>query len=271
MLLEDKVILVTGSTTGIGAAIAKLCAEEGAKVMLHGRDEARAKAMVECIGSDRASYVLSDLSNPHQCHKIIDQTVKHFGRIDSLINNAGSSPRNNIESLTEEDFDWIIRLNLRAPLFLSKCAVSHFREQKSGGTIVNIGSINAYCGQTDHLSYAISKGGLMTMTRNLGNTLGVDNIRVNQINVGWTLTPNESKIKQKDGFPAEWEDKIPQTYAPSGKLVRPEDVARHVVFWASSASAPANGSVYELEQYPVIGRNLIKEIPLDVFFEDKDK
>lgn len=267
VLLKDKVVLVTGSTTGIGAAIAKQCIAEGAKVMIHGRDEARAQDMIQRLGKENTAYFMGDLATPDTsiCHKLVAATVKHFGRIDCLINNAAKSPRNNIDTLTEEKFDWIYYLDIRSPLFLSQAAVKEFRKQKSGGTIVNIGTINAYCGQADLLGYAIAKGGLMTMTRNLGNALGHENIRVNQLNVGWTLTENESLIKEGEGFPPHWEDKIPKTYAPSGRLLRPDEVARHAIFWASGASAPANGVVYEVEQYPVIGRNLINEIPLSVF------
>ena len=76
---------------------------------------------------------------------------------------------------------------------------------------------------------------------------------------------SESILKQKQGFPEDWEQYIPKTFAPSGRLVRPEEVASHVVFWASEQSMPASGQVYEVEQYPIIGRNLINTIPLDVF------
>lgn len=267
MLLKDKVVLVTGSTTGIGAAIARQCVAEGAKVMLHGREEVRAQALVKELGEKNAAYFMGDLAvaDTTICRQLIAATVERFGRIDSLVNNAAKSPRNDIDTITEEKFDWIYYLDIRSPLFLSQAAIKEFRKQKSGGTIVNIGSINAYCGQADLLGYAIAKGGLMTMTRNLGNALGHENIRVNQLNVGWTLTENESLIKEGEGFPKNWEEKIPRTYAPSGRLLRPEDIARHVVFWASAASAPANGVVCEVEQYPVIGRNLINEIPLSVF------
>lgn len=267
MLLKDKVVLVTGSTTGIGAGIAKLCQAEGAKVMIHGRDESRAKEMVQAFGKDKAAYVISDLSatDSSVCQKLIAATVKQFGRIDGLVNNAASLARSDIDNITAEKLDAQYYINIRAPLLLSQAAVKAFRQQKSNGAIVNIGSINAYCGQADLLGYSLSKGALMTMTRNLGNVLNTENIRVNQLNVGWTLTENESGIKESEGFPKNWEQKIPKTYAPSGRLLRPEDIARHVVFWLSDVSAPANGVVYEVEQYPMIGRNLINEIPLTIF------
>lgn len=263
MLLQDKVVLVTGSTTGIGEAIARRCVAEGALVMIHGRNETRAQILVQELG-ERIAYTLGDLEEQPVNNSLIQETVSHFGRIDVLINNAGLSPRSNIDNTDETLFDRIINLNLKAPLFLSQAAIKYFREQGSG-VVVNIGSINAYCGQTDLLAYSITKGGLMTMTRNLGDALAAEKIRVNQINVGWTLTENESKIKQGEGFPEGWEHYIPKTFAPRGYILRPEEVAAHVVFWASAQSAPASGQVYELEQYPVLGRNLINTIPLNVF------
>lgn len=267
LLLKDEVVLVTGSTTGIGAEIARHCVAEGAKVMIHGRNDDRAKMICGELGENNADYIIADLAevNPHMYSKMVQATVDRFGRIDCLINNAGGSLRNTIDSVTNESFEWAVRLNMKSPLFLTQAAVRAFHKQRSGGTVVNIGSINAHCGQSDLLPYSMAKGAMMTMTRNLGNALGKENIRVNQLNVGWTLTPNENKIKKSEGFPKDWEDKIPDTYAPLGKLLRPVDIARHVVFWASEDSAPANGVVYELEQYPMIGRNLINEIPLDIF------
>ena len=267
MLLRDKVVLITGSTTGIGRSIARLCLAEGARVMIHGRNEQRARELCAEFNDQQAAYVIADLMEADLAtmQGLVDATVKQFGRIDSLINNAGRSPRHTIDDVTPDQFDAIIRLNLRAPLFLTQAAVRAFRQQKTGGTVVNIGSINAYCGQADLLAYSITKGGLMTLTRNLGNALGKEKIRINQLNVGWTVTENESQIKQGEGFPHNWEEKIPLTYAPSGRLLRPEEVAQHAVFWASDVSAPANGVVCELEQYPIVGRNLINELPLDVF------
>lgn len=270
MYLKDKVVIVTGSNTGIGAAIAKACVAAGACVMIHGRNQQRAEAMLKILGEDKAAYYLCRLSahdNVAHCHELLAATVDRFGRVDALVNNAALSHRNDIDMISSDEFDMLIRLNLKAPLFLTQVAVKQFRKQGGGGTILNIGSLNAYCGQADLLAYSMTKGGLMTMTRNLGNALGQEGVRVNQLNVGWTLTENEIKLKQKEGFPEAWEKKIPATYMPSGKLLRPEDIARYAVFWLSEQSAPVNGSVCEVEQYPMGGRNLVNEIPLSVFDE----
>ena len=262
MLLQNKVVLITGSTTGIGAAIAKEAIAQGAKVMVHGRHADRAQALVAELG-DNAAYHLADLTDVEVARHLVDATVDHFGRLDVLINNAGIYPRNDIDDLSESFFDTVVDVNLKLPMFLCQSAVKYFRQQKSGGSIVNIGSINAHCGQTNLLVYSATKGGLMTMTRNLGDALGAEGIRVNQLNVGWTKTETEDATRQSRGFPEGWDQRVPPIYAPSGKLLYPDDVARHAVFWASDYSAPANGQVYELEQYPLIGRNLLNHVKLE--------
>ncbi len=258
-LLKDKVILITGSTHGIGAATARACVAAGAKVMLHGRHESHAREMLSLLG-DQVSYCVKDLMHPDVSRFLLDKTIERFGRLDVLVNNAGIFPRNNITTLTNEFYDHVMTVNLRAPLFLAHEAVRVFREHKIKGNIINIGSINAYTGQNDLLVYSISKGGLMTMTRNLADFLGPEGIRVNQLNVGWTVTETELHIKKQEGLPDNWEELLPKMFAPSGKLMRPENIAQHVVFWASDISAPVSGQVYEVEQYPLMGRNLINEI-----------
>jgi NAD(P)-dependent dehydrogenase (short-subunit alcohol dehydrogenase family) len=125
--------------------------------------------------------------------------------------------------------------------------------------VLNIGSINAYSGESNLLPYSISKGGLMTLSRNLADALCYDGIRVNHFNVGWVLTPNEYEQKIADGLPENWPQKLEPQYAPSGRIMAPEDIATAAVYWLSDESRPISGSVLELEQYPVIGRNPVKK------------
>ena len=125
--------------------------------------------------------------------------------------------------------------------------------------MLNIGSINGYCGEHNQFAYSISKGGLMTLTRNLADAHGAEGIRVNQFNVGWTLTPNEFALKMKEGLPEDWPASVPRTFAPSGRLLSPEDIAWAAVYFLSDEAALINGAVLDVEQYPVIGRNPVKE------------
>jgi NAD(P)-dependent dehydrogenase (short-subunit alcohol dehydrogenase family) len=192
------------------------------------------------------------------CERIVAATVERFGRIDGVVNNAALTTRSTLEKSDAAMFDRIINVNLRAPLLIIRAAVPHFRSNGKG-VVVNIGSVNALAGQSDLVAYSASKGGLATLTRNLANGLATEHIRVNQLNVGWVTSPNEIALKQSEGLPPGWEKNVPKTYAPTGRLQIPEEIAQHVVFWLSDDSAPANGCVYELEQYSPIGRNPLKE------------
>ncbi|MDX1737617.1 MAG: oxidoreductase [Alphaproteobacteria bacterium] len=257
-MLKNKTIIVTGSSSGIGLAIAKHCVELGANVVLHGTRENLLQQACETLGP-QSTYLAADLAKPETAQQLVDHALKHFDRLDGIVNNAGVFPRSNIAQVDADSFDWVFAVNTRAPMLLAQAAVKVFRDQKTAGSIVNIGSINAYCGQTDLLIYSMSKGALMTMTRNLGDSLSAENIRVNQLNVGWTLTETEHQTQLKEGQPEDWLDKVPQAFAPTGTILRPEQIAPHAAFWLSDQSIPVTGQVYELEQYPMIGRSKIAE------------
>ena len=256
MRLQDKVILVTGSTTGIGEAIARRVIAEGGIVMIHGRDAERGNALAAELGA-RARFIEADLANPAALPSLIEATVKAFGRLDGLVNNAASVARNDLHRTDAAFFDQMIAVNVRAPLLLIRAAYPHLKQ--SQGCVLNIGSVNAYSGESQLLAYSISKGGLMTLSRNLADALCYDGIRVNHFNVGWVLSPNEYKQKIADGLPPDWPEHIDPVYAPSGRIMPPEKIAAAAVYWLSDESRPISGSVVELEQYPVIGRNPSKK------------
>jgi len=253
-LLDSKTIIVTGGSAGIGAAICQAVIDEGGNVLIHGRRKEAMAEQAARLGA-RASFVVADLAEEDAEQKVFDAGISAFGKVDGLVNNAAIFPRSNIEADILEQFDDVFHVNARTPLMLSQCFTRHCRERKAPGSIVNIGSINAYCGAPFLLLYSMSKGALMTMTRNLGDALGADKIRVNQLNVGWTYTDGEIEIQRQAGATDDWHEKVSKTAAPSGKLLQPEDVAHHAVFWLSDKSAPVSGTVLEVEQFPVIGRN----------------
>jgi NAD(P)-dependent dehydrogenase (short-subunit alcohol dehydrogenase family) len=256
MRLAGKVIVVTGSSTGIGEAMARRFVAEGARVVVHGTRRNAAEQVAASLGPSAAVYT-GDLSDPTVPAELIRFTVATFGQLDGLVNNAAVTTRANIHTTTPSVFDKIIAINLRAPLLLIQAALPHLMQSK--GSVLNIGSINGYCGEPNLLPYSISKGGLMTLTRNLADALCYDGVRVNQINVGWVLTPNENALKISEGLPPDWSERPPRGFAPSGRLIRPEEVAALAVYWMSDESTPVSGSVMEFEQYPVIGRNPPKE------------
>ncbi|HEX2973223.1 MAG TPA: SDR family NAD(P)-dependent oxidoreductase, partial [Tepidisphaeraceae bacterium] len=206
MRLQNKVILVTGSTTGIGQAIARRCAAEGACVIIHGRNESAGRAMAASLGAS-AAFCPANLADPSAAPALVNFALATFGRLDGLVNNAADTARGNLQTTTVDLFDRIIATNLRAPLLLIQAAFPHLKQ--SQGSVLNIGSVNAYCGEPNLLPYSVSKGGLMTLTRNLADALAFDHVRVNQMNVGWTITANENKLKISEGLPPDWADHPP--------------------------------------------------------------
>jgi len=255
MQLTGKVILVTGSTTGIGEAIARRALREGAKLVLHGRDVERGQAIAAELDS-RATFFPGDLTEVGVPPRLVKDAVAAFGKLNAIVNNAAWAIRSDIHTTNAELFDKVIAINVCAPLLLIQAALPHLL--KTRGCVLNIGSINAYTGESNLLAYSVSKGALMTLSRNLADALCYDGVRVNHFNVGWVLTPNEYQYKLKDGLPADWPDNIPAQYAPTGRIMKPEEIAAAAVYWLSDESRPISGSVVDIEQYPFVGRNPTK-------------
>jgi NAD(P)-dependent dehydrogenase (short-subunit alcohol dehydrogenase family) len=260
--LRNKIALVTGSATGIGEAIARRLAAEGARLMVHGRpgqaeDAAAVARQINHESETDADVQLADLADPAACAALIDAVVARYGRIDILVNNAGISQRADLPATDATLFDKIFAVNLRAPLLLIRAALPHFRKQ-GGGRVLNIGSINAYCGEADLLAYSMSKGGLTTMTRNLADAHGQEGLRVNQINPGWVQTDTEYRAKAAEGLSPDWPTRIPPFHAPGGRIFRPDEIAHFAANFLGAQAELVNGTVFELEQFPLIGRIPVK-------------
>jgi len=259
--LKDKAIVVTGSTTGIGKAIAKRCLENGASVLIHGLEAELAEETWQELDPERerSDVLIADLLDPDTPKRLNAAMIKRFGKIDGLVNNAAMVGTGKIESTDIEAFDRFMAINVRAPFFLIKELLPEL--EKTSGCVVNIGSVNAYCGEPDLLPYSISKGALMTLSRNLGDTLHREfQVRVNQINPGWILTENEKVRKTEQGLPEDWPRLLGKQFAPSGRIFDPAEIAAAVVYFLSDDCGPVSGSVLDIEQHPFIGRNPAKEI-----------
>lgn len=286
MRLKDKVILITGSTTGIGKAIAKRCIREGAKVVIHGLEEDLANATLAEIGAEAekiwnpkgariviqdgndnttpanshpvAVSHIEDLTSPGCPQRLVDLAVKTFGKLDGVVNNAAIIAQGNIQTTDAAFFHQILTVNTVVPFLLIQAALPHLTESR--GAVLNIGSVNAYSGEPNLLPYSVSKGALTTLTRNLGDTLHrLNGVRVNQINPGWVLTENEAQRKKDHGLKADWYADLPRVYAPAGRLITPDEIAAAAIYWLADEAGPISGSVVELEQHPFIGRNPPKD------------
>lgn len=260
MRLENKVIIVTGSTTGIGKAIALRCVAEGARVMLHGLEEDLGREVLAAIPADQAILHIEDLLSEGAAENIVQLTRERFGKVDAVVNNAAWVVSSDIRSTDIAFLRKVLEVNTIAPLALIQVALPLLQESK--GCVLNIGSVNAWSGEPNLLAYSISKGALMTMTRNLGDALFREKgVRVNQINPGWVLTEKEIERKKAQGSTDDWYRNLPSTFAPSGRLLTPAELAAAAVYWLSDECGPISGQVVDLEQYPMLGRNPPKQTP----------
>ena len=250
--LQDRVAVITGSGAGMGEGMARLFAKEGGQVVVSGRDEQKGQAVADSIvaSGGKAVFQRADVSIEADCRALIEAAVKHYGRIDVLVNNVGLSTRGNIEDTTVELWDRLFATNVRSAFICMQQAVKHMKAQ-SRGSIINIGSVNAYIGEPKLMAYSATKGALMTLTKNNASYLNRYRIRVNQLNVGWTETPNEHRVKtQEEGKGANWLEEAVRT-RPFGRLLLPLDIAYGALYFASDESQCITGSVLDLEQHPV--------------------
>ena len=249
--LTDKVSVVTGSTSGIGRGIAEHFAQLGSDIVVHGRDRGDGLETVRRVkaAGRNAEYFDGDLTDEQTCRELIRFAVERFGGLDVLVNNAADTGRGDLEHTSVTRWDTIMAVNLRAPFILLQASIAPMRA-RGGGSVVNIGSVLAYVGEPKLGAYSVSKGGLMTLTKNAASLLNRDRIRVNQINVGWTLTEGERRVKREDeGKGEEWIEQAIAT-RPFGRLLAPLDIAYAAAYFASDDSACVTGSVLDLEQYP---------------------
>lgn len=259
MRLQNKVIIVTGSTTGIGKAIAIKCVSEGAKVLIHGLEEDWGRQVVSELGNDNVVLHIENLSNVTVAEHLVDIAIQTFGKLDAIVNNAAIVASSNIHTTDKIFLQRLFDVNVTAPFLLIKAALLYL--EKAHGCVLNMGSVNAWCGEPNLLAYSMSKGALTTMTRNLGDTLHRENkVRVNQINPGWVLTENEITRKEQHGLPQNWYQQIAPIYAPAGRILLPVEIAAAAIYWLSDECGPISGQVVDLEQHPLIGRNPAKDI-----------
>ncbi len=238
MRLQDKVVIVTGSSSGIGEAIALACGREGAKVVVHGRDEERIKAVTEQVKATGAEAVgiRSDISDSAQVGRMMDQVIEAFGRIDVLINNAGDlglGP-SQLKDTTEEIWDRVVSANLLGQFYLCKAVIPHMQKQ-GGGKIINVTSeasdMQIQCGIAD-TAYVSTKTALAGLTRQMALLYGRDGIMVNAVSPGDILTPADLEVWEAM-TETDRQTRLRRT-APLGRLGKPEDVAGAMVYLASS-------------------------------------
>src|SRR6266436_2119170 len=236
--LEGQVALVTGASTGLGAAIAIALAEAGANVACHGNTHAPDSTSETITGIGRGAFALSgDLSDPKTPRKLIDDAIAHFGRLDILVNNAGTIRRAPATEYSEEDWATVIEVNLSSVFRLAQLAGRHMIE-RGGGKILNIASLLSFQGGVTVPAYAASKGGVAQLTKALANEWAAKGINVNAIAPGYMRTDNTRALQEDETRSRQILERI-----PAGRWGEPSDLSGAAVFLCSAASDYVNGHV----------------------------
>jgi glucose 1-dehydrogenase len=235
MLLDGKTLIVTGGNSGIGAAIVRAAAAEGANVVIdYVAHPDETKQMIEAIegAGGHAVGVQADVSKPADLQRMVDTAVESFGRLDVLVNNAGIETRTSILDTTEADYQRVLDINLKSAFFGTQCAAKQFIAQGGGGLVLNISSVHEDWPMPGNVAYCVSKGGTRMLTRTAGVELGAHGIRVVNIAPGAVATPiNESTMNDPTKL------KTLDAAIPIGRMAQPEEIADVTVFLASGKAA----------------------------------
>lgn len=238
--LDGRVALVTGAASGLGAAIATALAEAGAQVAVHG-NRRPASDTAAAIGSSAAAFQ-ADLGDVGGAEKLFGEIKQRFGRIDILINNAGTIHRDAAEEFKLEDWQRVLQVNLTSVFQLSQLVGRDLLLRKAGGKIVNIASLLSFQGGIRVPAYAASKGGVAQLTKALANEWAPHNIQVNAIAPGYFATTNTEALQADPVRNKQILDRI-----PAGRWGQPDDLAGAALYLASRASDYVTGTILTVD------------------------
>lgn len=237
--LQDKVALVTGASSGLGAETARLFSRQGATVFGIGRDPGRLAEVFADV--ERGGFAAADIGSAQACQDAVEQCVRDFGGLDVLVNVAGHHQMRRTESMTDDDWEHDLAVNLNGPFFLCRAALPHLLER--AGNIVNVSSIAGVEGQAYSAGYCAAKHGLIGLTRALAVEYTADRLRVNAVCPGGMLTPQIERFSAPDDPNY---DLIMRTASPRG-MMQPLDVANVIAFLAGDTAVAIHGAVYRVD------------------------
>ncbi|TIL75522.1 MAG: SDR family oxidoreductase [Mesorhizobium sp.] len=243
--------IVTGGAQGIGFAVAEALADEGCRALaLVGRSREKGDKAVAALAKDgvEAIFISADVSVVADCKRVVETAIAHFGTVNALVNAAATSARGSLVETSEDLFDQIFQTNVRGPFFLMQGVVAHLLDRKAPGSIVNVLSMSAHCGQSFLAPYSSSKGALATLTKNVANAYRSNRIRCNAVLPGWMDTEGEAIVQKKwHDAPDDWLEKA-EAAQPMGQLVKPAQLARLISYMISSQSGVMTGSLVDYDQ-----------------------
>ncbi|TIP86402.1 MAG: SDR family oxidoreductase [Mesorhizobium sp.] len=243
--------IVTGGAQGIGFAVAEALADEGCRALaLVGRSREKGDKAVAALAKNGvdAIFISADVSVVADCKRVVETAIAHFGTVNALVNAAATSARGSLVETSEDLFDQIFQTNVRGPFFLMQGVVAHLLDRKAPGSIVNVLSMSAHCGQSFLAPYSSSKGALATLTKNVANAYRSNRIRCNAVLPGWMDTEGEAIVQKKwHDAPDDWLEKA-EAAQPMGQLVKPDQLARLISYMVSSQSGVMTGSLVDYDQ-----------------------
>lgn len=246
MKLKDKVALITGGSEGMGYSTAEAMLREGAKVVITGRSKAKGSKAIARLGRlGQVEFVQGDVSDAKDAKRMVERTVKRFGRIDILFNNAGIYMEKLAEDTTEEEWDRLIDVNLKGTFLVTKYAIPYMKKQK-GGSIINNSSDAGLVGNRRCPAYCASKGAITIMTKAMALDYAKYNIRVNSVNPGTIDTPMLAYEAEASDDPEEYMVRANEEH-PIGRVGRPEEVANAVLFLASDEASFVTGAALSVD------------------------
>jgi NAD(P)-dependent dehydrogenase (short-subunit alcohol dehydrogenase family) len=243
-ILQNKVIVISGGTKGVGRAMAVECAARGASVVIGGRDAGTAREIIKGIGN-RGLFVRTELSDAEDCAKLFDEAAGQYGRVDGFFGYAGITPLSPLDSCTPEVFDNIMSINFRSAFFCCQNAIKYMR-QNGGGSIILTGSAHAWGGQKDRAAYACSKGALLTLMEHIAHNYATERIRCNYLTLGWTPTEGEVALRAEQGISEETLRRRAAGILPMGRMLEYGDYIEGIVYLLSDASSMMTGSVFRI-------------------------
>lgn len=241
--MNKQTFVVAGGTKGVGKQVVVDLVKAGSNVVFGGRDKAAADEVLNELSDykDNVDFVLTDVSNVRDCENLFKFTFEKFGAVNGFFSYSGITPIQSLLDCTEDLHDEIFNVNIKGALFCAKYAVKYMIES-GGGSIVFTGSPHSCAGEIDRVSYACSKGAVVTLANHIAKNYGKYKIRANYITMGWTPTEGELVLRESQGLSQDDLKKQAISIIPMGRMNEVDDIVPAIIYLLSTKSAMVSGS-----------------------------
>lgn len=245
--LNKKVIVISGGTKGVGKQLALQCAADGAQVIISGRDEASATSIIDAAKDLPGSieFKKTDLHSVQSIRELFGYVAHKYNKLDGFVNYAGITPAASLTECSEELFDDVFDIDIKAAFFCSQEAVK-LMQKNGGGSIILVGSTHHTRGNKDRTAYACAKGALYTLSNHIGKHYAEDKIRCNYLVMGWTPTDGELALRKSQGMTVEELRAEAAKAIPMGRMTETSDIVPAIVYLLSDVSAMVTATEFKV-------------------------